>query len=269
MTAELGEVDDDRHWASRHWPGYFALLLTAAGLVLVILGYLTPAYTDPVAAERIRSGLECERGIANNDVSLRCEIETWRRSMEALRTNKWSLVDAGGGLLASAVTMLGFLWWRGKKSWSRLLTTRSSLSILALAGLGWLVQIPAFVLLLFTEASRGYYPHWADTLVIPITDIQSAVLTLLVPYMAIWLVFVVGARLPAPVFRNIPGRPLVNILWTGTAAVLLVPTVLYLLVAILNGPVAMVPFLWLTMWLALCARAAALTRHRPRSTQQT
>jgi hypothetical protein len=83
------------------------------------------------------------------------------------------------------------------------------------------------------------------------------------PYMAIWLLFVVGARLPARVFSNVPGRPLVNAFWTGITAVLFVLVASVLVGAILDGPILMVPVLWLTLWLLLCARAAALTRHRP------
>jgi len=47
-----------------------------------------------------------------------------------------------------------------------------------------------------------------------------------------------------------------------------VPVGLVLVGAILEGPIVMVPFLWLTLWLILCARAAALTRHRPNSLEQ-
>jgi hypothetical protein len=97
---------------------------------------------------------------------------------------------------------------------------------------------------------------------------QSILLRLFLPYIAIWLIFIVGARLPASVFSNVPGRPLVNAFWTGAAALLFVPIGLVLIGAILEGPILMVPFLWLTLWLTLCARAAALTRHRLRSAQQ-
>jgi len=54
-----------------------------------------------------------------------------------------------------------------------LLTPKSSLWILVLAGLSWLMQIPAYTLLFMTELARGYYPHWSDAIVIPITQFQS------------------------------------------------------------------------------------------------
>jgi hypothetical protein len=81
--------------------------------------------------------------------------------------------------------------------------------------------------------------------------------------MAIWSLFVVGARLPVRIFSRLPGRPLVNAFWTGVTAVLFVLVAAVLVGAVLDGPVLMLPFLWLTLWLLLCARAAALTRHRP------
>jgi hypothetical protein len=188
--------------------------------------------------------------------------------MNNLRTNKWSFVDGGGGLLASALTMGVFLWLSRQKSWRRLLTPKSSLLILALASVAWLMQIPAYILFFITELTRGYYPHWGDSIAIPIYQFRSILLGLFLPYLAIWILFVIGARLPAPIFSTIPGRPLVNAFWTGATALLLVPIVLVLIGAIIEGPIVMVPFLWLTVWLVLCARAAALTRHRPHSTQQ-
>ena len=124
------------------------------------------------------------------------------------------------------------------------------------------MQIPAYALHFITEMTRGYHPHWADTIAIPMIESESIVLGLFLPYIAIWLVFVVGARLPVSLFSTAPGRPLVNVFWTGASVLLMVPIVLVLFGAVLEGPTLMVPFLWLTLWLALCARAAALTRHR-------
>jgi hypothetical protein len=252
----------------RHWSVDLALLLAIGGLVLVVIGSLMPAYTDPVVAERIRSGLECEPGIPNMNENLRCDSDLWYRSMNMHRTSKWSLVDGGWGLLVSGLTLGAFFWRARKKPWGQLLTPKSSLSILALAGLSWLMQIPAYALLFITKLTRGYYPHWADSIAIPTMQFQGILLVLSLPYMAIWLFFIVGARLPVAVFSTVPSRPLVNAFWSGAAALLLVPIGLVLIGAILEGPIVMVPFLWLTVWLTLCARAAALTRHRPNSARQ-
>ena len=221
-----------------------------------------PAYTDPVTAERIWAGLECEPGIPNPNSNQQCDSELWYRSMNTLRTSKWSLVDAGEGLHASGLTLCVFFWWSRQKPWSRLLTPKNNLSILVLAGLCWLIQIHAYDLYFIAELTRRYHPPWADTIAIPMMHFRTILLRLFFPYMAVWLVFVVGARLPVPVFSTIPGRPLVNAFWTGATALLLVPVGLVLIGAILEGPTLMVPFLWLTLWLTLCARAAALSRHR-------
>jgi hypothetical protein len=262
---EMSEAAGHRPRLSRHWLACLALLVAAVGLTLVVVGYSMPAYTDPVAAERIKSGQECERGIPNTNEDLRCDTERWHRSIRALRTIKWDLIDGGEGLLLSGLTIGGFFWWTRKKPWGQLLTPRNGLSILALAALSWFIQIPAYGLLFVTELTRGYYPHWADTIAIPILRFQSFLLGMFLPYMAIWLLFVVGARLPAPVLSAIPGRPLVNAFWTGVTGLMLVLIALALIGAILEGPTLMVPFLWLTLWLTLCARAAALTRHRRRA----
>jgi hypothetical protein len=262
------EAGGDQRRVSQPWLGYLALLVATAGLVLLVVGSLMPAYTDPLVAERIRSGLECEPGIPNKNENLQCDSERWYRSMNALRTNKWSLVDGGGGLLASGLTLGVFFWQSRKKPWRQLLTPKSSLSILALAALSWLMQIPAYEVLFLTELARGYYPHWADSIAIPMLQFRTILLALFLPYMAIWLSFVVGARLPVAVISTVPGRPFVNTFWSVAAALLVVSIGLVLIGAILEGPIVKVPFLWLTIWLALCARAAALTRHRTNSSQQ-
>jgi hypothetical protein len=129
------------------------------------------------------------------------------------------------------------------------------------------MQIPAYFIFFVTEIERGYHPSWADSLAIPVMATEAFVRRLFLPYVAVWLIFVIGGRLPAPVFSKIPGRSVVGLVWTAAAALLFVPIVLCLIGAILEGPVLMVPFLWLTLWLTLCARAAALTRHLPKLEQ--
>ncbi len=250
------------------WLRHFALLLVVAGAVLLVIGALMPAYNDPVAAERIISGDECAPGIPKSDENLKCDSNLWHRSMSALRTSKWKLVDSGGGLLLSGLMIAVFFWLNVGKCRNQFLTPKKSLWILTLAGLCWWIQIPAYQFFFLTEGARDYYPHWADSIAIPIFQIQEAVFGLFLPYMAIWLIFLVGARLSAQVFSADRGRPLVNAIWTCAAALLLVPIGLYLVNAILDGPVLMVPVLWLTVWLVLSTHAAALTRQRPGSAPQ-
>jgi hypothetical protein len=264
----LSEAAGDRLRSPRNWFAGLALLLVVAGFALLVIGAWMPAYTDPVVAERIRSGLECQPGIPNTDENRRCDDQLWHRAMNTLRTNKWRLIDGGGGLLASGLTMAVFFGASRRKSWRQILTPGSSLSILALAGLAWLMQIPAYALLFVTELTRGYYPHWSDSIAIPMQSMLFGLFLLFLPYMGIWLVFVVGARLPVSIFSTIPGRPLLNAFWTTAAAMLLLLTGLVLVGAILEGAILMVPFLWLTLWLTLCARAAALTRHQPGSAKE-
>lgn len=258
-------IEQPARWGSaRRWLVCLAVLLTTAGGLLATAGASMPAYIDAAAAERIRTAQECEPGVPNTNLDRRCASAQWHQSMSSLRTDKWPLVDAGGGLLLSGGMLWLFLWWGRKRLWRELQTPRHGLWIVALAGLVWLMQIPAYDLQLVIELARGDLPHWADSVAIAMSEVQSVLLWLLLPYVAIWLPFVIGARLPAPIFATVSGRPLVNAVWNGVTALLLVPIILLLIGTILDGPTLMVPFLWLTVWLALCARAAALTRHRPR-----
>jgi hypothetical protein len=265
MSAAADQAQDESGRSLRRGLFYLALLFFIIGAISIAVGSFMPAYSDPGAVERIRSGSECELGVPNKSDRSRCDSEVWHRSMDALRTYKWRLIDVGGGLLASALSIFVFAKWNGRTSWKEMTTPKRSLSIVALVALVWLMQIPAFMLFFAAEVTvRDCCPWWADSVAIPIFQTDAVVLLLFLPYVAVWLFFVGGAQLPVTVFRNVPGRPMINILWTGAAVLLCVPIVLYLINAILDGPVLMVPFLWLALWLALCARAAALSRHLPR-----
>jgi hypothetical protein len=264
MFSSAASFNDGPSSSLQRWLFYIALFFIVIGTISIAVGSLMPAYTDPAAAERIQSGSECEPGVPNKNGNSRCDSQVWHRSMDSLRTTKWRLIDVGGGLLASALSIFVFAKWNGRKSWKEMVTPKRSLSIVALVALAWLMQIPAFMLFFAAEVTvRDCCPWWADSVAIPIFRTDAVVLLLFLPFVAVWLIFVVGAQLPVTVFRNVPGRPIINILWTGAAVLLCVPIVLYLINAILDGPVLMVPFLWLALWLALCARAAALSRHLP------
>lgn len=251
----------DHRGGFRRWLVYLALVMTSVGSLAVTVGWLMPAYTNAVTAERIRAGQECEPGVPNTSQDHQCPDELWHSSMDNLRTNKWHFVDVGAGLLMSGLMWCGFLWWTRKRDLRDLSTPKSGLGIIALASMVWLLQIPAYDLLFISELSRGYLPPWADSITIPMSQVQAILISLFIPYLVIWLLFVVGARLPAPLFSAAPGRPLINAIWTGLAALLLVPVILVLIGAIIDGPTMMVPLLWLSVWLVLCARAAALSRH--------
>lgn len=226
-----------------------------------------PAYTDPIAVERIKIGSECEVAVPNpkKDESPPCESTVWHRSMAGLRTYKWRLVDLGNGLMVSVLTLFVFAKWHARKSGRAVGTPKRAVSIVVLAMVSWLAIIPASTMLYFVELRRDYYPWWADSIAIPIFETGVVVLVLLLPYIALWSIFVVGARLPAPILLTVPGRPFVNIGWTAATVLLLFfPAIFGLVITILDGPILMVPFLWLTFWLAMCARAAALSRHLPK-----
>jgi hypothetical protein len=255
---------DDRRWMRLSSLGSISIIVSILGAILLATGLWMPAYTDSVAAERIRSGSECERGVRNENENLQCNNEQWHRSMDSLRTDKWQFVDLGSGLMASALSILAFAKWKGRKSWSEMATPRRKLSFLILVSVCWLMQIPGYDVFYLMELTRGYHPWWADSIGIPIYETRRLVTNLFLPYLGIWLCFVVGARLPARAFSMVANRPVVNFFWTVSSVLLAAPVGLCLMDAIFEGPTLMVPFLWLTLWLTLCARAAALTRHRPK-----
>lgn len=265
MAVELDSVNlvpRKTAWSPHRWLLCIALLLAVIGGSLLTVGILKPAYVDHIAAERLISGIDCD--LENNapDGSRgNCNGKSWYQSMNALRTNKWPFVDAGRGLLLSALSLFIFAQWMRRKNWGEMVTP-GRITILVLASLGWLMQMPALTLHLMEDLSRDCCPHWADSLGVSLMGILFGVLAGFLPCIAVWSMFVVGARLPAPVFSQLRRWPFLNIFWSSAAALLLcIPIAVYLVAAIFGGPVLMVPVLWLMLWLSLCARSAALTRH--------
>jgi hypothetical protein len=252
----------------RRWILSVASVLALIGFVLVAIGSMMPAYSEPKAAQLIFSGAECVVGVPNPDPGLVCADDVWTRSMASLQTGKWRYLDAGMGLLASALTLVVFGWYCrrvGWEAWADLKTPRRAGTFVILASICWFVQIPAQLVSLFVAfTTRDCCPWWADSMIIPMVEIPMVGVALFFPYLAIWvclwLGFLFRSRLPAPFFLIVPERKAVTILWTVATLVLAAPLMLYLGYTVLNGPTLMVPFLWLSLWLVLCLRAAALSR---------
>ncbi len=243
-------------------------LLALVGGAFLITGLFTPAYRDADAVQQVIFGKECEPGVANPSQDGMCDSKIWHRSMESLRTNKWPYVDFGIGLIVSSISLAAFggvYHRKGCLRWREIQTPKTFTVIFLMAAMCWLVQIPAYLMSLFVEFSRNYYPWWADSLAIPLSEIPSGLIALLVPYLLLWaaigLVFFYKSPLPAPIFPPMSGAFVRHALWTILTMIIAAPVLFVLGSVLVYGPSLMVPFLALTLWLLICARAAALNRY--------
>ena len=257
-----------RSLSLQHWVLGLALIFGLAGGIGLTAGALKPAYTDSAAAIRILAGAECEIGVPNPNPDGQCESAVWHKSMNSLRTYKWFFVDLGAGLLVTALSYVAFAIWIGGKTGRELTTPKNVSSILGLVALVWFAQLPAFAIFFIADVTqRDCCPWWADSVGIPLMGTAFGVITFSVPYLMIWAPLVIGAKLPVRIDYSVANRPGVNALWTIVAGILGLAVAAYLVAAIFGGLTLMVPFLWLSLWLVLCARAAALSRHTPRSAE--
>jgi hypothetical protein len=243
-------------------------LLALVGGAFLITGLFTPPYRDADAALQVIFGKECELGVPNPSHNQICDSDTWHRSMERLLTNKWPYIDFGIGLIVFSISLAVFGWFYHRKGclrWREIQTPKTFTTIILMAALCWLIQIPAYLMSLFVELSRNYYPWWADSFAIPLSEIPSGLIALFVPYLLLWaaigLVFFYKSRLPTPVFPPMSEAFFRHAVWTTLTTIIAAPVLFDLGSVLVYGPSLMVPFLALTLWLLICARAAALNRH--------
>jgi hypothetical protein len=241
----------------------FALGLASAGAILLWISSDMPVFTNSAVAERVWSGQECEPGVPNPNPP-ECDTETWVRSMRGLSTSKWDYHDIGSGLIASALTLLAFslcFHLRGERTLRSLRTPRHVGAVLAIFAASWLMQIPAFIFSRQIEIERRYGPPWADAQSMSTHIANFGVLVFLVPLTFLfWLIFFHRSRLPAPLWLTVPGRPWLTAFWTLVAALPFALFAGYLVAAHISNT-ALVPIGWVGIWVVLCGRAAALSRH--------
>lgn len=190
--------------------------------------------------------------------------------MDEVRTSKWAVYDSGRGLIALSLMALAFMTlnrlWDLRRV-ANLSTPRFRLTFFALGTAIWLAQIPVFRFRLMEEASRNYFPWWADSLGIPFA-MHGAFVEMFFPVLlVIGVVALWRARLPAPLWLFDRTRRLRSIVWTalygGFAFVLFLAS----LDELVRGSFAMVPILVIGAYLSLVTRAAVLSGGSPIKTQ--
>jgi hypothetical protein len=240
----------------------FWFMLALAGALLVWYAGGLPEYTDPDRARSLISG-DCLSRAPSED-RRDCTAQ-WFKDMDALRTAKWTAYDSGRGLIALSLTALGYMAL--KRLWdlrriADLSTPRFRLTFFVLGSAIWLAQIPVFRFRLMEEASRNYFPWWADSLGIGFAMHTTAVEFGLPVLLVVGLVALFRARVPVSLWLFDRARRIRNIVWTivygGVALVLLLASVS----EVIYGSFAMVPILLIGAYLAVATRAAVLSGDR-------
>lgn len=159
---------------------FVAYLLLLVGMAILAYAYSIAPYKD--------EALFMERYMA---LSAGQSSEYWQLRDEML-TPKFQLQDYGGTLLALAIG--AFLVSR--KGWQKLKSPKSRVALVGLAFATPLLTVGAYVFDLLQAFGRGEYPHWADSMGIPLMGSPLILLVLLV-WSGAHLAFLRGAYQPA------------------------------------------------------------------------
>lgn len=233
------------------------LFLIALGALLISFGEPMPAYTDQNWQRRFA---DVDFGTVNDFDSLTAQ---WYAAKVEVETPRNRLLDLGMGFIAFGVG-LGLLFVLTHvcsfRDLGSLRSPATRYGFLALSAVVWLSFIPAEWYWLGYTLSRGDYPHWADSIGIPMHAVQTFGQRGLPVVLLGVLVTLRGTTLPVKLWsRPILGAShVVNV-------VLIIASILALLV-LLTGVISqpfLVPSALFTLYLLLSGRAAAALRgHR-------
>jgi hypothetical protein len=211
-----------------------AFIALLVGLAMLVYAMTLPAYTDEKTFQH-RYG-EMKAGDSAAFYALR----------EEMLTPKYKLQDYGVCvLLLSGVLALRRRIWR-------MATPRSTLPFIATALLAPFLAAAAFVFDLSQGQNRGEFPHWADSLGIPLMGLPALFLVCIVWSLA-HLTFLAGVRRNVVPLRRAFSR-------SSNFWLLLVAAVTLALTALLLAEGAYWYALPCVVWLYLYAALAAVRR---------
>lgn len=129
-----------------------AVALVILGAIIVGSSAFMPAYTDEAAYQREYMSLSPGQN------------EEYWALRDKMLTQKYKLQDYGGTVIVLGLTALLFV--REKRI--KVVAPKSRAVLVGIAVAAPFVSVAAFVFDLFQGAGRGEFPHWADSLGIPL-----------------------------------------------------------------------------------------------------
>lgn len=230
-----------------------------AGIALIAVSVFIPVFSDLDAATLLLSAEP-----PTDQESHAAFARDWHAQMDALRTWKYPLFDAGMSLLT--VTALVFGTLRLSKATTlqglapRMTTPTRLWHFFALGGLAWGLAAISYVDLIFRDISRFDAPPWADSPMAAALGLGSFVVAL--PFFAlVGLAAIARAPLPIGLWYWSRKAPLASWFWTLSLGGCACLTTLLFLSACATGAPYLIGSAYLGTYLLLAARAAAIARH--------
>ncbi|MES2047042.1 MAG: hypothetical protein V4447_01470 [Pseudomonadota bacterium] len=156
--------------------------------ILLLIGVAILGYAASIAPYK-NEALFMERYMALSSG----QNTEYSKLREEMLTLKFQLQDYGGTLVSAAIVT--FLISR--KGWRNMKSPKSRATLLGLAFVVPFFTVGAFVLDLFLGFERGEFPHWADSMGIPLSG-SPFLLVILLVWSGAHLAFLSGTYMPAP-----------------------------------------------------------------------
>lgn len=232
-----------------------AFTLFVLGSILYVRGANLPAYTDVAALDQLR--------LVPEIVGTECvATEQWYRDVDALRTARNPLMDSGGALMLTAVTLLAFAIFVVAQGATKLTEISTPQSLETFFGLGtfsiiWLVIAVGYSFTL--DLGRDLFPWCADSISIGMFGM------LIFGFMSLIVLSIVGliisrffGELPVPLMVWDASRPLRSWIWTVLAGVGVTGFAVLIADVALTAQFLAMPSFLIAIYVVLATRAALL-----------
>lgn len=242
----------------RGWVILVALLLGAAGGILLFLSAQTPEWIDSARANALFLTEPPDLKGAAYDAFM----SRWYTNLEAVRTQKWLMFDLGAGLITFAVCLL--LALTRIEDWADIValkTPRNGLTIAGAATIAWFGGYAGSVRSVWLGMERQEYAYWEDSIAIPLFGL-SVFWLVGWAFMALglWLFILRRAHLPVSLWIWPSGAPVANGLYAGLTAISILAALSMIHDGLTHGPYFLIPPALLWIYATLVVRAAAISR---------
>lgn len=241
-----------------HWQSWLAgdralAAVALLGVAFILWGVSLPPYRDAGAAEHIFLAA-CDRASK--------EIPGWWKRLDALRTNRYPLLNSGLSLVLAAGTLFGLRWILGWQNWRKIgvVLTPSRRWHFHVIGTFVIVAIwMGFVFALRVELSRDFYPDCADTIGIPLYyGTLGYFLTWLICLLLGSLVILAFGVLPVPLDSWDKDRPIRSWACSIVAGLIIAGISLITMSTLLTASFLAIPGSIVGVYLVAATRAALL-----------
>ncbi len=235
----------------------FFFLIFLLGTILWGYSLQMEYYTDPLKMEEISSQVDL------SPKSTFTQFDYWK-ARKTLETNKRKYMDFGSGIMIASGLLFFILLFKRLKTVRDLYRIRSLNPkwLISLTYFFWLSGIVWIFYDLYFRQTRGDFPWFADTIVIPFVEISILIILGCVPLLILFAISLPNSRYCVPIFVQMRHCSFSNILWELFFDGLLLVTLCFTAIMIYYGVHGFIIVFMFMDYLLLSLRAGKLLENR-------